>query len=413
MNRPRLIQNHPFPFLLYLEWGLLAIALLGEFLPAPMPRFVERFPLLNLLSLLGFALMGLWLPRKQRAPSPDPKLAYKIVYTALEISLIVMAAAGNNPRMFPFLYVVLMIRSCLIFKLSGQLIILSCAFTLFVVMLSRFVWRTELRSPPLWQVHNRPLLFNFVLLLGLVLVLILLLVNALITERQSREKLTVAHDQLRQYALRVENLAMAQERARIAREIHDSVGHALTGLNLQMEGALKLWDSDPEQSHLFLREAKQLGSTALQEVRRSVSAMRSDPLQGQVLSKAIATLTEDFQRTTGIQPQCQIQLSRSLPPEMSTALYRIIQEALTNIRKHAKATEVEIQLRVTSDLQPAMLYLMIQDNGSGFQLAANRTGFGLQGMHERTIALGGHLQIDTQPSKGCRITVQIPLLAAI
>ena len=98
--------------------------------------------------------------------------------------------------------------------------------------------------------------------------MVLLLVNALITERQSREKLAIANDRLRHYAMRIENLAMVQERNRIAREIHDSLGHALTGLNLQLEGALKLWQSHPEQARQFLHEAKQSGSTALSEVRR-------------------------------------------------------------------------------------------------------------------------------------------------
>jgi len=413
MQISRIIQKHPFPFLLYLEWGLLAIALLGEFLPGPMPHLGDRFPVINFLSLLGFGLMGLRLPSgSPNQPSTQPSAqssaqssAQKIVYTALEMGLIVVAAAaGRNPRIFPFLYVVLMVRSCLIFKMPGRLVVMGLSFSLFLVMLRR----VEVRLSPPWQVPSRPLLFNFVLLLGLVLVLILLLVNALINERHSREKLTIANDQLRQYALRIENLAMAQERARIAREIHDSLGHALTGLNLQMEGALKLWDSNPEQAHIFLRDAKQLGSTALQEVRRSVSAMRSDPLQGMPLPAAIAALTQDFQRTTGIQPHCQIQ-ALPLPQEVSTAVYRIVQEALTNIRKYAHATEVKIDLKAIA----SSLHLTIQDNGAGFQIAENQTGFGLQGMRERTIALGGHLRIDSQSGKGCCITVQIPLLRVV
>jgi signal transduction histidine kinase len=423
MNRSQLIQKHPFPFLLYLEWGLLAIALLGELFPSPVPRWGDRFPLLNFLSLLGFGLMGLQLPSSLPDQPSNQHSVQKIIYTTLEIGLIVLAAAaGKNPRIFPFLYVVLMIRSCLIFKMPGRLVVMGIAFSLFLLMLTRFMRRAEVQIFPPLQIPNRPLLLNFVLLLGLVLVLILLLVNALINERQSREKLTIANDQLRQYALRIENLAMAQERARIAREIHDSLGHALTGLNLQMEGALKLWDSNPEQAHNFLREAKQLGSTALQEVRRSVSAMRSDPLRGLMLPEAIATLTEDFHRTTGIQPHCQIQVF-AIPHEVSTAVYRIVQEALTNIRKYANATEVEIHLQADSQLSlphlhlPHLhlphLHLTVRDNGDGFQTAENQTGFGLQGMRERTIALGGQMQIDTQPGKGCCITIQIPLLKAV
>ncbi|HEY9641506.1 MAG TPA: sensor histidine kinase [Coleofasciculaceae cyanobacterium] len=402
MKRPLLTQNHPFPFLLYLEWGLLGIALLGEFLPTPFPRLRNRFPLINLLSLLGFGLMGLRLPR--------PQFTHKVAYTALEIGFIVVAAAaGKNPRIFPFLYVVLAIRSCLIFKTPGRLTVIGITYGLFLIMLARFVHRPDMSAVLPWQANSRPLVFNFALLLGLVLVLVLLLINALITERQSREKLAIANDQLRQYALRVENLAMAQERNRIAREIHDSLGHALTGLNLQMEGALKLWQSNPEQAHQFLLEAKQLGSTALQEVRRSVSAMRLDPLQGKSLSQAIASLVEDFQRTTSLQPNCQMQLTQPLPPEISTAAYRIVQEALNNIRKYANATAVEITIEAIA----LELHLQIQDNGSGFQLSENQTGFGLQGIRERAIALGGQIQIDSQPGQGCCIRVNLPLRRTI
>ncbi|NJR65627.1 MAG: sensor histidine kinase [Leptolyngbyaceae cyanobacterium CRU_2_3] len=398
MKRSTLAQNHPFPFLLYLEWGLLAIALLGEFLPSPLPRLRDRFPLINLLSLIGFGLMGLRLP--------TPQSTRKVAYTALEIGFIVIAAAaGKNPRMFPFLYVVLVIRSCLIFKTPGQLAVIGITYSLFLLMLARFVRRLDITADLPRQIHSRPFIFNFALLLGLVLILVLLLINALITERQSREKLAIANDQLRQYALRVENLAMAQERSRIAREIHDSLGHALTGLNLQMEGALKLWQSHPEQAHQFLQEAKHLGSTALQEVRRSVSAMRSDPLQGKSLSEAIATLVQDFQRTTTLQPDCHLQNLRPLPHEISTAVYRIVQEALNNTRKYANATTVKIDLQTIA----SHLHLTIQDNGNGFQISENQTGFGLQGMRERAIALGGNLQIDSQPGQGCCITVNLPI----
>jgi signal transduction histidine kinase len=232
-----------------------------------------------------------------------------------------------------------------------------------------------------------------------------LLVNAILAERQSREQLALANAQLRQYALRIEDIATLQERNRIAREIHDSLGHALTVLNLHLEAALKLQQSDPEAATEFLADAKQLGSTALEEVRRSVAALRCDPLQGQTLADAIASLTDEFQRSTGISPQCHLEQQSALPPEVKTAVYRIVQEALTNIYKYAEASEVKVELTATA----SELHLIVADNGKGFDRDRNTTGFGLAGMRERTLALGGHFEIVTAPGAGCQIIATIPL----
>ncbi|MEC4987004.1 MAG: sensor histidine kinase, partial [Oscillatoria sp. PMC 1076.18] len=232
-----------------------------------------------------------------------------------------------------------------------------------------------------------------------------LLVNALLKERQSQQKLTVAVTQLRDYALRIEDLATLQERNRIAREIHDSLGHFLTGLNIQLESAIKLQKTKPEQAQIFLLEAKSMGSNALRAVRQSVATLRSDPWLELSLADAIASLSDQFTRTTNIIPDCEIVVSQPLPIEIKIAVYRIIQESLTNICKYAQATKVEIKLQV----RESNLFLIVKDNGCGFNPEENLTGFGLQGMRERTAALGGSIDIESQPHLGCKITVNIPL----
>ncbi len=416
-------KNHPFRFLLYLEWGLLAIALISEILPPTVPRLPKPphhgdlllFPLvpplpnpvlLSVLSLVGFGFMGLRLP--------TGKLSHRVAFTMAEIGLILLGTMTKTPnlgglRLFPFLYVVLVIRSCLMFRLPGRLVVTGVSFTLFLLMLVRRVQDLGFPVPLVVRQRFRPVLFGFatnsVLLLGLVLVFVLLLMNALLTERESREKLAIANTQLRNYALRIETLAASQERNRIARDIHDSLGHSLTALNIQLETAVKLAQSDPPRSQRFLQEAKRLGSTALQDVRQSVAAMRSDPWQQRSLEEAIAALVHTVQRTTEIQPTVHINLATPLSPEINTSLYRIVQEALTNICKHAQATQIEIHLRSTlTDLR-----LSIQDNGNGFDVTQNQTGFGLQSMRDRTLALGGTFEVASAPTQGCWITVRIPL----
>lgn len=204
---------------------------------------------------------------------------------------------------------------------------------------------------------------------------------------------------------RIEELATLEERNRIARDIHDSLGHALVALNIQMETALTLWKDNPDKAYEFLVEAKKLGSEALQATRQSVADMRFDPLKGRQLDEAIAALTEEFQRTTGVRPACTIHLSQPLSTKLSTVLYRIVQEGLTNICKHAQATVVTIQLQATE----TNLSLTLQDNGKGFQLDENRSGFGLQGMQERVAMLGGQLEIVSKPGSGCQVKALLPV----
>ena len=251
-----------------------------------------------------------------------------------------------------------------------------------------------------------------VLLFSLTLIFALLLINALLAERQSREQLQIAHqeleithEQLRYYALRIEDQATLQERNRIAREIHDGLGHTLAAQTIQINNTLLFWQSNNDKALTFLKQAKQLGAEALLEIRRSVSVLRSNPLQGQSLESAIEKLLNNFQHNTGIELSAKIYLPSSLPSELNTTLYRIVQESLTNICKHAQATAVFVQLKQ----EVGMLYLAIEDNGEGFDPNQNTTGFGLQGMRERAVASGGQFNLHSQPGKGCRVCVSFPL----
>jgi signal transduction histidine kinase len=411
MDRAIRFQNHPFRFLLYLEWALLAIATASLLTPAPpiaitLRRFqppLDRFPLLSLLCILAFGLLGLWLP--------TGRLITRLGHIAGQILLIGLTSllGFGGGRLFPFMYLVLVIRSCFMFGLGGRIATTGIAFWLFLLALH---WRVQFITAQLpLRVAGRLRHFltnvqlNLVFLFALALVFVLLLVNALITERQSREELKQANAQLRQSAAEIERLAMAQERSRIARDIHDSLGHSLTALNIQLEGALKLAEKNPQQAQTFLTEAKRLGSVALQDVRQSVATLRGDPLQGNSLESAIATLFENFQQTTGIQPCSTLQLPDGLSPPTCMALYRILQESLTNIVKHAQATTVTVAIIPHGN----QLTLTVEDNGRGFQLSRTGTGYGLQGMRERAETAGGSLSLTSQPGQGSRLTVTLPI----
>lgn len=238
-----------------------------------------------------------------------------------------------------------------------------------------------------------------------ILLFVQILLKALLSEQQSRQELAIAHQQLREYATKIEDIVTLEERNRIAREIHDSLGHYLTVLNINLEAAWKLLGTEPEEAKNFLAEAKQQGSQALKEVRQSVSALRQNPLQNANLNESIGLLIAEFYKTTNILPRQKINIFPNLSNEVKIAVYRIIQESLTNIYKYADATDIEILVYQQTDY----LYLKIVDNGNGFNLAENTTGFGLQSMRERILALAGTLQIVTEPQQGCKILVKIPL----
>ena len=147
-----------------------------------------------------------------------------------------------------------------------------------------------------------------------------------------------------------------------------------------------------------------MGSHALKEVRQSISTLRVDPLVGLSLQEAIANLVEEFKRSSGISTILRTDLQQPIKNEIKIAVYRIIQEALTNIYKHASATEVTIDIHTETHLM-----LRIRDNGKGFQLEENTTGFGLQSMRDRTLAVGGNLKIETVANGGCKIIASFPL----
>jgi signal transduction histidine kinase len=397
---PQQLSRHSFDLILYLEWILLGLAFLLEIRPA---RFGNNAAaqMVVVLILMGFGLMGLRLPTR--------RMRNKILYTAVELVLLVVTFwVDRRTGSFPLLGIIIAIRSCLIFQQRGRLIVAGLVFVSSVMLLFFGM------PPPPPRRHDVSsesiantiftLNLNTAITFGLTLLFILLLVNALLAERQSREKLLQANDQLRQYALRIEDQATLQERNRIAREIHDALGHTLTAQSIQLENALLFLPTEAEKTKSFLQESQQLGRRALQEVRRSIATLRSNPLQGRSLKAAIEASLLEFQNTTGIAVIHSIQ-SQPLSTEISTTLYRIIQESLTNVSKHSTATQVSVHLQQ----RPTTLHLQIDDNGQGFAPDQNTTGFGIQGMRERTATLGGQFSISSQPGQGCCITVSLPL----
>jgi signal transduction histidine kinase len=394
-------DDHPLKFLLCLEWVLLLCAYLVELPPMQLVA-IPRHQGVLWVGLFGFTILGLVLPKIRNRP-----VSHRQLYTVFELILVLVITWIGGARLFSLLGVIVVMRNCLL--LEGQwrngVTLLAFGFGLFA-----WTYRLQVYFGPLTGLSPnllRIILFSVTLLSGLVMLFLQLLVTAVLAERQSQQQLAAANQQLRQYALQVEELAIVQERNRIAREIHDALGHSLTVFNLHLDAALQLWQAEPQEARELLVEARQVAAKTLNEVRQSVSSLRSDPLAEQTLEAALKELCQEFQRATGIQPHLQLQLydQSELPLALKMALYRIVQEALTNICKYAQASQVEIRLEQLEH----KLQLWVKDNGQGFDAQLNTTGYGLQGMRERSLALGGSLRIQTSPGQGCEIWVIFPL----
>lgn len=385
----------PFRFLLYTEWVMLGSCGVLAVIEAWQ---TQQIPVAHISILLTLLVMGLMLPRVK------PALAY--LYTALQMGLILLGTTLGYLHILPTLYLIVMIRSCFLLQPPGRLIVASLSFIFFAIhQVQYLVAVMPLRLPTVGEQRIWMHQIAEFLMFGLSLFLVSRLVTTLIAERRTQEKLALAHQQLRQYSLQIEELAAVQERNRIAREIHDSLGHALTSLNVQIQTVLKLWKRNPEEAHSFLEQAQQLGTMAMREVRQSVSTLRADERQEPPLEESIATLLREFRQSTGIAIDASIHLTLTLPLEVSRTLYRLTQEALTNICKHAEATAVQLDLKTELD----QVYLEIRDNGKGFSCERITSGYGLQGMRERVAAMNGDFALDTAPGNGCKIAIALPL----
>lgn len=397
------LGSHPFPFLLLSEWTLLAIALWSESSPTLLRRS-EGFPAAAQAIVLLFGVMGMWLPLRPQG--------VKIAHFVLQVALILLAARWSTVglRLFPLLQIVLVLRSTLMFHLLGRLLITSGTFIVYLIMVLSQLQSLDRLLPPrvneimLSQLSGIRL--NLVVMFALVLVFLLMLMNALIAERHWSEELKEANQKLKESASQIEILAMSRERSRISRDIHDSLGHALSGLNIQLEGALKLWDADPEQARNFVTQAKTMGSSALMEARQAVATLRETDESPKDLSSEIALLSRRFAETTGVLPSVTVDCP-PLPESVNLTVYRIVQEGLTNISKYARADDVRIAIQASSE--PSQLAITIQDNGVGFHPHHNSTGFGLRGIRERAAAEGGQLRLITAPGEGCTLSVWFPL----
>lgn len=228
-----------------------------------------------------------------------------------------------------------------------------------------------------------------------------------ITEtRRSEEQLRASRAALRSLATREQDIR-ENERTRIAREIHDSLGQALTALKLQLSAAQEAASRDSPALGARLHETASMVDDLVKSVRRIASDLRPPILDQLGLPAAVEWLAQDFSRRTGIRCRPAIRpTDGAIGDELATALFRIVQEALTNVLRHAGATRVDIELGMKS----GCVALEINDDGSGITEAGTMGpgSLGILGMRERAAALGGVLEVAPRAGGGTRVAAWFP-----
>ncbi len=265
---------------------------------------------------------------------------------------------------------------------------------------------------PLWiqNIIQIDAILTFHIMLGFTL----MMAKVILREQHSRQQaekllkaLELSNQQLQDYAEQIETLATIQERTRLARDIHDTLGHYLTAMSIQLEKADVFFEQKPDVVRASIRQSKILADEALREVRHSVGMLRSTSPTFS-LRQALERMVSRLQSNT-VATQLEINGDPDhLSESLLMSLYRVAQEGLTNIQKHAQATEVIVQVAI----EPQAVTMLIQDNGCGFKLhrpANQHHGYGLCGLHERLNLVGGSLQVSSEPGLQTQLKILIPM----
>ena len=358
------------------------------------------------LATLLILLLGLeWFERKRYDDTPPTGIAIILLVTRMIFFEGMIALDCTRTALF--LYPVIPFSAY--FAFGGRI---SWLLSLFYMALT--VWRMgHINST--WYT-NPELTSN---ILSFIFVMLLTPITARIIRRdeQNRQRterllndLKVSNLQLRAYAEQAAELSAAEERNRLARDIHDSLGHHLTAVSIQLEKALAYQDRAPEVATQAIRDAKQAATEALQNVRRSVSALRDSDGDFSLkiaLNNLVNRLNNDhFSIAFNITGN---ETGYSRPVLMT--LYRTAQEGLTNIEKHAQASTVVL----TITLGEEEASLLLRDDGQGFDTTTLDTSptaqaprFGLQGIRERLDSVRGHLALQSTPQRGTELAITIP-----
>ncbi len=379
-RRPSLI----FLGISYAIWASVTLRWIMEFIEQEHPAT----PLVSGILLLYGLLLGL-----------EPLFTYQSpirghLYLFIQLSLVVIAL---------LLYYELDFFALLLMPLAGQAAFIfprrTAAIWGIIFLVVNFLGQIHQFGWP----DGLPFMFLYSAGILFVVAFSIITLNAQASRRQSEALLA----ELQTYTGQAEALAIAQERNRLARELHDSVAQTLYGLTLQAEAAnrkLSAGQYDAVADYLtFFRDSTQ---QTLAETRLLIFELRPPILDEVGLTAALQARLDAVERRSGLDYELDIAEGERLPRQVETGLYRITLEALNNILKHAQASQISLILQQNGK----QIHLQIRDNGIGFAPKGQLPqGYGLQSMRERAEQLGGSFNLQSKPGSGTIITVEVPI----
>jgi signal transduction histidine kinase len=382
-NFPRLatwLVDRQISSLFYLAWSVLLLVLLLFLLLPPFPRWLKGayFPLALILQVTILIVQS------------DVVAFARLSDTTID-------AGARTWQLFVFLSVPILLASWqYAFRTVLGLIFFSGGLDLIVILVLAGAF----------AVRPGPMFLGLLARTGLYGVIGYTVTRLMREQRQLRRSLQTANQQLAHYVSTLDALAAARERNRLARELHDTLAHTLSGLVIQLESINILWVQDPQKAQQELQASTTQARAGLNETRRAIKSLRAAPLEEMGLLTALRQAAQEASQRGGF--QVAVRLPETLPPfppEVENHLYRVAVEAFENIVRHAHARQVTVALRVSAQA----LGLEITDDGQGFDPKAvdGAAHFGLLGLRERAALQGATFDVESQPGKGTKITYQL------
>ncbi len=314
------------------------------------------------------------------------RVSYFVIQLLLAVTLILLRGSTGE---LSLILLPLAGQSALLLPLPGMI---PVCFLIYVTLVTPLIIRSR------WVDA-----IAIALIYGTGIVFVVVFTRVAASERKARTALAEANQLLRDHAVQVEELATTKERNRLAREIHDSLGHYLTVVNVQIGAAQAILELDRQRALDHLSNAQALTQEGLAEVRHSVAALRASPIESRPLPEALTKLAEQW-NAAGLRAKFVVAgTTRPLTPQVNLTLYRAAQEALTNVGKHAHASSVELHLDYRDE---RLIRLRIKDDGLGS--ANSEGGFGLLGVRERVQLLNGAVHVRAGAGEGFSLEVELP-----
>ena len=244
-------------------------------------------------------------------------------------------------------------------------------------------------------------------LLGVTLILSFVVGTLASSQRRKQRELATLNQQLAQQAAMMDQLATSRERNRLARELHDTLAHSLSGTAVQLQAVGTLMKVDTGAASAELKNAQQQIKSGLSEARRAIAALRSSSLEELGLAEALTQRAANLAERIGIPVTTTIDPLPTIPPLTEQTLYRVADEALVNAEKYAQAKQIALTLTHKN----GMLRLSIEDDGVGFDVNAvdSAESFGILGLHERAALIQANLAIDSKVGQGTHIELVAPI----